>query len=127
MKIIKIVDGFVTNSSSDSATIIIALRKGKDLKKIMKEIGIPAHLPLDFDGFTDDAVEEYIEENNLEVDHLTDEYDVLVTNVGIECWGDTIYQIPKEEFDAMMEMLSRMERKGGENLKLLHFRESQFQ
>lgn len=51
-------------------------------------------------------MEEYKEENNLDIDHLTDEYDVLVTDVTIECWGDTIYKILEEEFDALMEKVS---------------------
>ena len=40
MKMLKILDGFVTNSSSCYHVIILAARKGKELKDIFRRIGL---------------------------------------------------------------------------------------
>ncbi len=40
VRILKISDGFVTNSSSVSATVLIAARKGKDLGVLFSQIGL---------------------------------------------------------------------------------------
>ena len=121
MKILKIIDGFVTNSSSDSATIIIALRKGKDIKDIVKSIGIPRHLPDDFYDFTEDL--EYIEDYEIEKDHLTDEYNILINSI-LTWESDEGYEIPPEELDAISWMAYSLEEKGGKDVILLHFSES---
>lgn len=111
----------MTNSSSDSAIIIIALRKGKCLEEIMRNIGIPAHLPEDFDAFGEDDLG-YTD--GIEIDHLIDEYDILVNEIFTAQWGDSNYEMPDEEFDAISRMVSDLEEKGGKNLLVLKFSET---
>ena len=122
MKIFKIIDGFVTNSSSDSAAIIIALRKGKSLEQIMKKVGMPVHLPKDFYDFNEDI--EYIEDYDIEIDHLTDEYNIMMNYICTASWGDDYYQMPEKELDALIWMAYQLEEKGGDDLIVLHFSES---
>ncbi len=122
MKILKIIDDFVTNSSSDSATILIALRKGKELKEIVKKLGIPIHLPKDFYDFSEDV--DYIEDCEIEVDHLTDEYYILVNSFCTASWGDDNYEMPGEELNALLGMAYELEEKGGDDCIVLHISES---
>ncbi|TKJ18693.1 MAG: hypothetical protein CEE43_17420 [Promethearchaeota archaeon Loki_b32] len=121
MRIIRIMDGFVTNSSSDSATIIIALRKGRDLVEAMKKIGVPSDLPENFYNFTDNL--EYIEDYEIEIDHLTDEYDILINDI-LTMDSDDFYEIPYEELEALRWMAYTLEEKSGKDLIFLYFNES---
>jgi len=52
MKIIKIIDGFITNSSSSGVGIILALQKGVGLVEILKKLGKPVNLPREFYKFS---------------------------------------------------------------------------
>lgn len=124
MKIIKITDGFVTNSSSDSAAILIALRKGKSLKEIMKNIGIPTHLPEEFYDFSQKDIGDITEDYEIEVDHLTDEYDIMMNYITTISWGDDDYEMPSRELDALVTMADRLEVKGGDDCIVLYFSES---
>lgn len=72
MRIIKISDGFVTNSSTASGVMLVAVRKGKDLKRLIEKLGIP-------DEFSDRF--EDPNDNYVETDDLEDEYDILEASV----------------------------------------------
>ncbi len=85
MKIIKITDGFVTNSSSFSGTMLIAVKKGKDLKSLLSRIGIPAKF---LDRFGKIEYEEDYSDSGIEYDDLTDEYDILEASALLACYGD---------------------------------------
>lgn len=124
MKILKITEGFVTNSSSDSAAIIIAVRKDKSLKEIMKKIGIPTHLPEDFYDFDQEDIDDYIEESDMEVDHLTDEYDIMKNYITTISWGDDDYEMPSNELSALVSMVGRLEDDGGKDCIVLYFSET---
>ncbi|MFX0019473.1 MAG: hypothetical protein ACFFAF_12190, partial [Candidatus Hermodarchaeota archaeon] len=52
MKIIKIIDGFITNSSTQTTTILLAIHKGKNLSRLFEEIQSYEEYPLDFFQFT---------------------------------------------------------------------------
>ena len=41
MRIIKIIDNFVSNSSSAGTTILLAVKKGKNFSSLMRSLGIP--------------------------------------------------------------------------------------
>lgn len=124
MKILKITEGFVTNSSSDSAAIIIAVRKDKSLKEIMKKVGIPIHLPEDFYDFSQEDIDDVVEDYELEVDHLTDEYDIMMNYITTVSWGDDDYEMPSNELGALVTMADRLEVKGGKDCIVLYFSES---
>ncbi len=83
MRIIKITEGFVTNSSAYSGVILVAVRKGKDLKSLLPRIGIPSKY---FDRFGGIEYEESYSE--IEFDDLTDEYDILEASALIAAYGD---------------------------------------
>lgn len=124
MKIIKITEGFVTNSSSDSAAIIIAVRKDKSLKEIMKKVGIPSHLPEGFYDFDQEDIDDYIEDCEMEVDHLTDEYDIMKNYITTMSWGDDDYEMPSNELSALVSMAGRLEDEGGKDCIVLYFSET---
>jgi len=146
MKIIKINDGFVTNSSTDSALIIIALRKGKDLKEIMRKIGIPDNLPEEFYDFTEDSelLMDIIEDEQLEIDHLTDEYDILLNDIltfdsqyphwrendyeddDQEDYNEEDFHMPYEQLRSLNIMVHRLNEKGGDDIKILEFTGSRY-
>lgn len=125
MKILKILDGFVTNSSSDSATILIALRKGHDFKKIIDEIGLK-DIPASFMGFFKVNDEEEIKKIGefVEVDHLLDEYDLLENTIPTQSWGDEEYEIPIEEFGAICFLTYFLKENGGNIISVVDFTES---
>ncbi len=83
MKIIKITDGFITNSSSFSGTMLIAVKKGRDLKTLLGRIGIPANYSDRFEEIED---EDYYED--IEFDDLTDEYEILEASAVLAAYGD---------------------------------------
>lgn len=92
MKIIRIIDNFVSNSSSAGTTILLAVKKGKDFSSLMRSLGIP-----------DSEIEDYIKDldeiheyfKDVEYDDLLDEYDLKMGNFTVASWGDE----PYAEFD----------------------------
>ncbi len=124
MRILKIIDGFVTNSSSDSAAILIALRKDKSLKEVMKDVGIPSHLPEEFYDFNQEDIDDITEDYEIEVDHLTDEYDIMMNYITTLSWGDNDYEMPRRELDALITMADKLKAKGGKDCIVLHFSET---
>jgi hypothetical protein len=85
LKIIKITDGFVTNSSSFSGVMLIAVKKGKDLKTLLPMIGIPAKF---HERFYEVKYEEDYDDLKVEYDDLTDEYYVLEASALLAAYGD---------------------------------------
>ena len=85
MRIIKITDGFVTNSSSYSGVMLVALKKGKNLKDLLPKIGISQKF---FGRFGEIKYSEDYERNKIEFDDLTDEYDILEAWALLAAYGD---------------------------------------
>ena len=85
MKIIKITEGFVTNSSSYSGTIIIAVRKGKELYTMLEKVGIPKDFASRFENIISSEV---LERRNIFIEDLTDEYEILEASVLLAARGD---------------------------------------
>lgn len=121
MKILKIIDGFITNSSSSSATILIALRKGKDLKEIAKKVGMYTQLPESFYDFTEKLGD--IKDWDIEVDHLTDEYDLMINYILTYSFGDSNYKMPQRELKALKQLGYKLEKKGIDDVIVLYFSE----
>ena len=109
MRILKIVDGFITNSSSSGVVIILALQKGKSLREVIKKIGSPTNLPRYFYDFENFLKSEYFEDyEDLEVEHLMDEYDILVNTFTYESGNGEYYAIPEKEMKALNEILNKI-------------------
>lgn len=85
MKIIKLTEGFVTNSSSYSGSMLIAIKKGKDLKSLLKRIGIPAEYA---ERFGEIEYEDDYSRSGIEYDDLKDEYELLEASALLAAYGD---------------------------------------
>ena len=89
MRIIKIIDGFISNSSSSGVIIIIALKKGESFKETLRYYDVPfseSEIHSYFGEVNDNEVDHYIYDHGVEIEHLTDEFDILYA--GIEYYKD---------------------------------------
>ena len=88
MKILKILDGFVTNSSSVSAVLLIAVRKERDLGDALQETGLSRDWVNEFENDMEEIIDWF---ENIEFDDLLDEYDLYLMNYLTASWGDEPY------------------------------------
>ena len=65
--------------------MLIAVKKGKELKKLLPMIGIPAKF---HDRFGESEYEEDYEESGIESDDLTDEYEIVEASALLAAYGD---------------------------------------
>ena len=93
LRILKILEGFVTNSSSASATILLAARKGKNLGDLFNQIGFSRDWTKEFLNDMEE-IEDWFRDS-LEFDDLLDEYDLYLMNFCTASWGDE----PFTEYD----------------------------
>ncbi len=85
MRIIKFNDGFITNSSTLSGVVILAKKKNVLLSVLLDKAGLSnEHLVL----FEEESENWTIEDFDIEIDHLTDEYDILLAEYTLGVWGD---------------------------------------
>ncbi|MFX0019470.1 MAG: hypothetical protein ACFFAF_12175 [Candidatus Hermodarchaeota archaeon] len=82
MKILKIIDGFVTNSSSVGTTIVAILKKGKNLGEMLEKIGLSSEFTARFDdkhGLNESILKWWIEDDYLDpnIYDLREEYEIL--------------------------------------------------
>ena len=125
MKILKISDGFVTNSSSDNMVIVLAIRKGKnlniELSKVCIRLKIPVYYIPDFyEGL--ERLEGLEYEGEYEIDHLMDEYDFYYSKP--ETYineGDDYYQMSREKFRRLVKLFESIKNDESDDLILLHF------
>ena len=89
MKRIKILDGFITNSSSISATILLAVRKDKDLGVLFTQIGLSKEWENEFKNDMNEIKDWF--EDSIEFDDLLDEYDLYLMDYCTASWGDEPY------------------------------------
>ena len=91
MKIIKIMDGFVTNSSSCCAVLLIAVRKGMHLEKALRRVGLSKKWVKEFklvENFQDEReYEGLLVPEDIEFDDLLDEYDLYAMEYTIYADG----------------------------------------
>ena len=90
MRILKITDGFVTNSSSANALVIIAYKKDKDLAELLEKIGIPGYqsrwLENDREWIQESLIEEGMSIDQIE--KYRKDYELLLYCPAIEVYGD---------------------------------------
>lgn len=114
MKIIKIVDDHITNSSSAGAVIIIAVKKGKDLKKLFKQAGIPE---ASTSYFAEDKrnLEDYVKKFS----HLNHDYNFLGADITFSEYGDENAEYPEDE-KAYHKIDSNIGKISKNNLRILY-------
>ena len=103
MRILKIVDGFVTNSSSSGTTILLALKKGKKLGNILEKLGLSAEFVNRFkDEYRNNESDlaYWVEEGYLDsnIYDLTEIYDILRARIITHAFGGEIDDIDHSDF-----------------------------
>ncbi len=121
MRILKIVDAFITNSSSDFMVIVVAIRKTKDLllelENVCTKLGISNKYIPEFD--------EGLESFYGEVDHLIDEYDFYFSEPTTYSWGDEYYNMPGAEFREIVKLFEHIKKRDkDDDLLVLRFDKS---
>jgi len=88
MKILKIMDSFVTNSSSVSSAVILGLKKGKNFKEMLRKIGLE-----EFDFRFEKAKKEDLEDyqlSEINYDEWIKEFDLYIVHICIGAYGDDL-------------------------------------
>ncbi len=121
MRILKIVDAFITNSSSDFMVIVVAIIKTKDLllelENVCTKLGISNKYIPEFD--------EGLESFYGEVDHLIDEYDFYFSEPTTYSWGDEYYNMPGAEFREIVKLFEHIKKRDkDDDLLVLRFDKS---
>ena len=103
MRILKIANGFITNSSSMGADVIIAVKKGQNLKKIFKKLGIHKYVSNCFKEHPE--IFEKIKANReskhkfeiFKINHLIEEYDFLYASFLLGTYGDDSLEVDDDD------------------------------
>ncbi|MFX1344104.1 MAG: leucine-rich repeat domain-containing protein [Promethearchaeota archaeon] len=102
MKIIKFIDGFITNSSSVGTTIVVALKKGLDLGEMLEKIGLSAEFASRFEDkygtneiSLDWCVKDGILDSNIYDLH---DYEILLGHITTHGFGGEIEDVDHSEF-----------------------------
>lgn len=126
MKIIRIIDGFITNSSTQTTTVLLAVKKGKDLFRLFENLGFPREYPLDFFEFeaNQSKVYNFLKEHYVNLAYLRKEYDLyynIIEDHGPECdkMNDVLYR-----FNLVIKMVKEIENEAGEDIKVLDCRDA---
>ncbi|HDZ19619.1 MAG TPA: hypothetical protein ENI29_04200 [bacterium] len=123
MKIIKVVDGFITNSSTNTTIVLLAIKKNQNLHNLIQSIGFPADYPLDFLDFETDqkTVMEFLTDQEVDIAYLCKDYD-LVYNIIQDC-GPNNEAMEDEIFryDLVYEMVEELASKLPYDIKVLDY------
>lgn len=114
MRILEINDGFITNSSSASTTMLIAVKKGKDIFELLRILRIP---DAEIENFMHDMneINEWLED--IEYDDLLDEYDLYMANFIVASWGDEPYaEFPCYSYDVFVRYCPRRDQASRKNV-----------
>lgn len=103
MRILKIVDGFVTNSSSSGNTILLALKKGKKLGEMLEKIGLSSEFTDRFEeehGLDDSYLNDWVEDDYLDLNiyDLQEDYDILKALIITHGFGGEIEDVDHSDF-----------------------------
>ncbi|MFW9867035.1 MAG: hypothetical protein ACFFEN_13145 [Candidatus Thorarchaeota archaeon] len=101
MRIIKITDGFVTNSSSYNGTMVLATRKNMDLKDILPMVGIPSSEYYVFNKYKD--------EYDIEIEDLIEEYNIFEVSRVIYAYGDDYVEEAEVQKDELRDYILKIE------------------
>ena len=84
----KIIDGFITNSSTQTTTILLAVKKGKELYSILESLGYLKNYPMDFFNFTrnEKEIEEFSKIHQVNLTFLEKYYELFINT--IPDWGE---------------------------------------
>ncbi|MFX1360167.1 MAG: hypothetical protein ACFE8T_07490 [Promethearchaeota archaeon] len=123
IKILKIIDGFITNSSTETTTILLAVPKDKNLYEIFEKIGFSGNYPLDFfEFYTDQSqVEEFLNDYQVNLAYLRKEYNLfynIIQNNGPECetMNDELYR-----FHLVLQMVEEIKSKASNDIVILDY------
>ncbi len=102
MKILKIIDGHITNSSTISTTVIVALKKGKSLSEMLEKIGLSSEFTSRFDeyGSYDEELDRWIDKGYIDsnIFDLKDTYEVLQAEIITDGFGDAYDREDRSDF-----------------------------
>lgn len=110
MRILKIMDGFITNSSTNTTTILLAVKKGRDLQQIFKKLGFKEELPQDFFKFKDDEgeIKWLTKGHNEKLEYLLRDFNLFINKY--DDYGFADEDMDREDVDKIFwERLSQME------------------
>ncbi len=121
MKIIKIVDGFITNSSTNTTIVLLAIKKKENLHNLIQSIGFPADYPLDFFDFETDqgAVMKFLTDQEVDIAYLWKDYD-LVYNIIQDCGPEN--EVMEDEifrYDLVYDMVEELASKLPHDIRVL--------
>ena len=92
MKVLKIIDGYITNSSTISTTVIVALKRGKSLSEMLEKIGLSPRFTSRFDeyGSYGENLDRWIDKGYIDsnIFDLKDTYEVLQAEIITDGFGD---------------------------------------
>lgn len=103
IRILKIIDGFVTNSSSVGTTIVVALIKGKDLGEMLEKIGLSSEFSSRFEdeyGFNEDTLNGWVKDDFLDsnIYDLQEDYEILQAIIITYGFGGEIEDVDYSDF-----------------------------
>ena len=103
MRILKIMDGFITNSSSSSNTIVLALRKGVKLEEMLEMLGLSSEYASRFDREHSSVTKRLkwkIDDGYLDANiyDLQQEYDILIARIITYGFGDWVDDVDHSDF-----------------------------
>ena len=120
MRILKIYNGFITNSSTDSTTILLAVNKEKDLKKFLQELSLPDDLHpkcLDFSSEYKE-IRKLTKDMGLKLEFLLNEYELFVNTISNDIFRENVGENEdwSEKQKQMWNMIQDIEKKSGEDI-----------
>ncbi len=93
----------MTNSSSVGTTIVVALKKGKDLGEMLENIGLSSDFTLRFEdkyGFNEDELKRWVEDDFLDTNiyDLQEDYELLQAYITTHGYGGEIEDVDHSDF-----------------------------
>ena len=120
MRILKIYNGFITNSRTDSTTILLAVNKEKDLKKFLQELSLPDDLHPKCLDFSSDykEIRKITKDMELKLEFLLNEYELFVNTISNDIFRENVGENEdwSEKKKLMWNMIQDIEKESGEDI-----------